>query len=105
MSGFGSELESAHALVQLRRLVADQCSDGHAQRLAIFEQLALQISRLAQGITHLEIHTIGQSCHQIAAFWAELDVELFQHNRKGANDRVRYGPIVKRDRYRPQTTL
>ena len=99
------ELEAAHALVQLRRLLAGQRFDGHADGLAVFEQLALEIGGLAQRAADLEIHAIGHPGHEIAAFRTKLDVEFFQHDRNGTNHRIGHGPIVELDRHRPQAAL
>ena len=74
-------------------------------RLAVFEQLALEIGRLAERAAHLEIHAVAQPRHEIAAFGTKLDIQFFQHDRDGPNDRVGHGPIVELDRHRPQAAL
>src|SRR5579883_234470 len=105
MSDLRSELETAHALIQLWRRFAGECFNNHSQWLAVFEQPAAQVRRFAERAADLEIHTVEQSRDKIATFGTKLDVELFQHDGNGPNDRIRHRRIVKPDRYRPQSAL
>ena len=85
-AGAGREGERAVALVDARLGVVVQRRDGDGQRLAVLEQHAAQLGRLAQRRARLEVDAVGQPGDEVAALGEELHVELRQHQRDRPDD-------------------